>query len=143
MHCLRQRTCALPGASPNLAIPGGWGQRPQASKLMARWPHRAAKVHTGKSGACADFSAFTSRRVAAPSGATPPPHRQRRSIPALEAWPRRHGLCPRRGQRRPHWGGRGGYLHPLRGVAPTTGGDGGSGGRRSRPKRRRSGPRKA
>ena len=129
MHCLRQRTCALPGASPvltNLGIAsGGWGQRPQASKLMARWPHRATKVHTGKSGACADFSAFTSRRVAALSGATPPPHRQRRSIPALEAWPRRHGLCPRR-QRRPHWG-RGGTFTPSPGCRPTTGGDGGSG----------------
>ena len=43
-HCLRQRTCALPGAAPVLAIrgipPGGWGQRPQSSVLAARWPHR-------------------------------------------------------------------------------------------------------
>ena len=110
--------------------------------FAARWPHRAVASAQRKAERSDGFSAFTGSRVAALFGATPLPHRQRRSIPALEAWPRRHALPPSGAAPPPTGGGAGGYLHPLRGVAPTTGGDGGSGGRRSRPKRRRSGPAK-
>ena len=110
--------CALPGASPNLAILGGWGQRPQSSVLAARWPHRAVASAQRKAERSDGFSAFTGSRVAALFGATPPPHRQRRSIPALEVCPRRHGLCPRRGQRRPQWGGALGGTFTPSGVSP-------------------------
>ena len=36
-------------------LSGGWGRSPQASVLMARWPHRAAKIRIKKAGRSPTF----------------------------------------------------------------------------------------
>lgn len=136
MHCLRQRTCALPGAAPVLAIrgiaPGGWGQRPQSSVLAARWPHRdetnrfrKKPLRRRREGPFFPLTAPRSGLFAARD----PSRRGRVFAPGAGAFVPLF-FPPAGGRRRRR---RGGVLHPRRGVPGQPRPGTGEGGARARP----------